>query len=126
MKFEFKGQTYEVDENDVIFSVDASGGITSLTFRKPVELKPRWQVMLSTRNTGNTNTGILFESDDYDACRYRFAFEKERLIKQIKQLILTDDAYRLKVSHSETPIYAVFSIIEERNTVEYYLRLMKV
>ena len=122
MKFEFKGQTYEVDENNVIFSVDASGGITSLTFRKPVELKPRWQVILSTRNTDNSDAGILFESDDYDACRNRFVFEKERLIKQ---LILTGDAYRLKVSYSETPIYAIFSITEERNAVEYYLRLMK-
>ena len=122
MQFEFKRQTFEVSEDSVIFVVDKNSCITGLEFRKPVELKPRWQVILSTRNVGNTDTGILFESDDYDACHDRFAFEKERLIKQ---LIMADAAYRLTVSFSDTPTFTIFSVIEEQKAVEYYLRLMK-
>lgn len=122
MKFEFKGQTYEVDENNVMFSVDASRGITSLTFRKPVELKPRWGVILTTRNVGDTDLRLLFESDDYDACRSVFNMEKERLVKQ---LIMTETDFRLKVSGSFTPAYMTFSIVDEHKAIEQYLKLTK-
>jgi hypothetical protein len=123
MKFEFKGQTYEVDENNVIFSINKNGCIAGIEFGEPVKVKPRWCVMLTTRNVGNTNSKLLFENDDYNACRSVFNIEKERLVKNL--IIKTDAAFRLKITSPDIPLYgcATFSIISEYEAVEYYLIL---
>ena len=121
MQFEFKGQTYEVSEDNVIFVVDKHDCIASLEFREHVKQKARWHVVLTTRNTGDTDSKVLIESDDYYACRMWFNREKEHLVNRL--IVSAEDAYRLKVSFSDTPTYTIFSVTEEQKAVEYYLRL---
>lgn len=122
MEFEFKGQTYEVGEDNVKFSINKDGCINSLEFMEPVKVKPRWGVILTTRNVGDTDLRLLFESDDYDACRSVFNMEKECLVKQ---LIMAETDFRLKVSGSFTPPYLSFSIVDEHKAIEQYLKLTK-
>lgn len=124
MRFDFKGQSYEVSEDNVMFSVDENSSITGILFREPVKEKSRWRVKLSTRRgSGNADSRLIFESDDYDACRSIFDLEKKRLVEGL--MLTTDTGLKLDVSNSSSPCGTSFIVTDINDGVEYYLRLTK-
>lgn len=103
MKFEYRGEQYEVDENNVMFNMEyddtLGDSITGLTFREPIKTKDfvwvvtHFERIHNVRGNKATHDTVL-ESDQFSECWTSFVSAVEK-----KLHALVKDAVPFFVDH---------------------------